>query len=75
LMMNEWIPAKLLLTKRHQSGRRNGWSFTYFFILVFGVPLQPKKMCQGQLLTPTMCFFFGGQFCDLAKVAIIHAKI
>jgi hypothetical protein len=54
------------------------WMIIYLFLylfFIFWVPLQPKKMCQGQLLTPTMCFFFGGQFCDLAKVAIIHAKI
>jgi len=64
LMMNEWIPAKLLLKKRHQSGRGNGWSFTYFFIyfLFFGFHCNPRKCVKGSCWLRQCVFFLGVNF-------------
>jgi hypothetical protein len=67
--MNESIPAKLLLKK---------WMIIYLFISLFIIIFWGSIATQenvSRVAADSDNVFFLVQFCDLAKVAVIHAKI
>jgi hypothetical protein len=48
--------------------------FIYLLIVFWGSIATQENVSRVAADSDNVCFF-GGQFCDLAKVAIIHAKI